>query len=237
MLFLLVDSISLLRFNIRKNPGDGTYPSPYAGNTVTTGGIVSGIDFQNGRFFITSSLGGAWNGLYVYNNNQQFSVGDSLIITGNVYEYYGFTEISPMHSYQFISVGNPLPEPVAVSTQAIHSQEAYESVFASVSNANVMSGYDEYNAFWVSDESESCLVEDSFFSSQNLPDILPLIEDYQLPNQWNCQLSIWKLLLESTFYCRFISPENGAIITNDAIYINQTDTFQLPLKYTFWFGV
>jgi predicted MPP superfamily phosphohydrolase len=232
----LLHSISLFEIQYTENPGDGAYPSPYAGNTVTTGGIVSGIDFQNGRFFITSSLGGAWNGLYIYNNNQQFSVGDSLIITGNVYEYYGFTEISPMHSYQFISVGNPLPEPVSVSTQDIHTQEAYESVFASVSNANVMSDYDEYNAFWVSDGSENCLVEDSFFSSQNLPDILPLIEDYQFAKIYGIvSYQYGNYCLNPRSIADFYSPENGAIIANDAVYTNQNDSFQLPLKM-FFFG-
>ena len=46
-------SLSIYDIQYTTNPGpNGTYPSPYEGQTVTTGGIVHGIDFNNGRFFL-----------------------------------------------------------------------------------------------------------------------------------------------------------------------------------------
>jgi len=48
--------------------------------TVTTGGIVTVTDFDGGRYFISSSEGGAWNGLFIYDidklpKNQIYSSG------------------------------------------------------------------------------------------------------------------------------------------------------------------
>ena len=67
----VLSSITIYDIQYTTNPGpNGTYPSPYAGQIVTTGGIVCGTDFNNGRFFITSGDDGEWNGIYVYDNNQ-----------------------------------------------------------------------------------------------------------------------------------------------------------------------
>ena len=90
--FLL--GISIYDIQYTTDPGNGTYPSPYEGQIVTTGGIVNAVDFNDGRFFITSSNGGEWNGVYVYDNDQNVAVGDSVIIEAEVYEYWGFTELS-----------------------------------------------------------------------------------------------------------------------------------------------
>jgi len=234
--FLL--SVSIYDIQYAEEPGDGTYPSYYNEQYVTTGGIVSAIDFLTGQFFITSSAGEAWNGLYIYDNNYQFSLGDSLTLTGRVYEYNGFTEIYPMQNHQLISSNNPLPEPVILSTNTVNSQEAYESVLVSIENVTVISEFDQYNNFLVSDGSGTCNVYDSFFRNQNLAEMLLLIPDYQfakISGIVSYQYDNYRLNPRSL--ADFYSPENGVIISTETTYPTANDIFTLPLNVHYYGSV
>ncbi|MBN1948111.1 MAG: hypothetical protein JW784_00045, partial [Candidatus Cloacimonetes bacterium] len=69
--------------------------SPYAGQVVTTTGIVTGTGFAgySDNFFISEPTGGAWKGVYIYDADQNVDLGDEIEITGTVSEYFGLTEI------------------------------------------------------------------------------------------------------------------------------------------------
>lgn len=135
--------------------------SPYMGQSVTVQGIVTmdryytGSSSSNYRgFFISDSGGGPWSGLFIYTNSYFPAVGDLVRLTGTIIEYYGFTEMSPVTSYQVISQGNPLPEPSLVSTGSLTSQstgEQWESVFVKVQNVSVTSLPNTYQEFYVTD--------------------------------------------------------------------------------------
>jgi len=104
--------------------------SPYDGEVVSTTGVVTG-NF-GGYYYIQDGTGG-WNGLFVYESGRNPSVGDSIVITGTISEYYGKTELSGISDYYFISSNNTLPDPVLISTGNI--DEAYEGVLVKVTNA------------------------------------------------------------------------------------------------------
>ncbi len=73
---LLIGQTSIYDIQHTTVAGDGTYPSLYDGQTVTTGGIVTVTGYNGGRYFISSPEGGPWNGLFVYDNNYSPNVGD-----------------------------------------------------------------------------------------------------------------------------------------------------------------
>ncbi|MFO7897282.1 MAG: metallophosphoesterase [Candidatus Cloacimonadales bacterium] len=149
-----------------ENPGEnGDYPSAYAGQIVETGGIVTGVDFSGGRYFISSPSGGAWNGLYIYDNENSPQVGDELLLIGEVYEYYGFTELTSLSSYQVLSSGNALPPATTVQCHDAGS-EAFESVLVRLENLQVTAGFDQYSQWQISDNSGSLLVGSGFFDLQ-----------------------------------------------------------------------
>ena len=115
--------------------------SPYAGQVVSTTGIVTG-NFGT-SYFIQDGTGG-WNGLFIYESGRNPSIGDSVIITGEMVEYYGKTEMTNISDYYFISSNNNLPEPVVVETGGV--SEEHESVLTKVLNAtctdaNYMANY------------------------------------------------------------------------------------------------
>ena len=154
--------ISIHDIQYTNTAGDGTYPSDYNGSTVTTGGIVTGVK-SNKTFFIESSSGGAWSGIYVYDKNNSVSLGDSLIITGEVYEYYELTEINDISAFQKVSSGNPLPIPVQISTNDVNSDEAYESVLITIHDLLVIQKPTGKN--WkVDDGSGECTISDGFYN-------------------------------------------------------------------------
>ncbi|MBC8385883.1 MAG: metallophosphoesterase, partial [Candidatus Cloacimonetes bacterium] len=181
LIFSLISLISAAQTSIydiqyTQVPGsDGYYPSPLAEQYVTTGGIVSGINFDTDHYFISSSNGGAWNGIYIYDDTHFPAVGDSIILSGQVWEYHGLTEIRDVSSFETISSNNPL-SPVSVSTDEINNQEAFESVFVTVTDISVSSQYNEWSEWQIDDGSGECFIGIGFLDLEGMS--FPLVLDY-----------------------------------------------------------
>ncbi|PLX15784.1 MAG: hypothetical protein C0599_16190 [Salinivirgaceae bacterium] len=112
--------------------------SPFDGQEVTITGIVTG-NFGDG-FFLQDGYG-AWNGVFVYDVLNP-RIGDSIILTGTVSEYYDLTEIVDVSDYYLISRNNTLPEPVLLTIDQV--SEEHEGVLiklADVECTDVDLGY------------------------------------------------------------------------------------------------
>lgn len=129
--------------------------SPYKGQTVNTGGIVTAIT-SGGQFFVQGGPG-AWDGIYVYDMNQTVAVGDSVTFTANVSEYYNLTELSGVASLVVVSSGNTLYAPVTITTGGMG--ESYEGVLIKVSNANCTNA-NAGNGMWTVDDGSGALNTD-----------------------------------------------------------------------------
>ncbi|MDB4303415.1 metallophosphoesterase [Desulfosarcina sp.] len=175
-LIFVGQTTSIYDIQYTTNSGNGTYPSPLVGQYVTVGGIVTAYGYNDDNYFISSSAGGAWSGIFIYDNNYYPYVGDSIILQGLVYEYNGLTEIKSISSFNVVSAGNPLPSPAQVSTNDVYTQEAYESVFVEINNAQVTQSYDEWNEWRVDDGSGPCLISDGMFNLKETG--FPLLIDY-----------------------------------------------------------
>lgn len=104
--------------------------SPYNGQVVSTTGIVTGNYGTN--YFIQDGTG-EWNGLFVYDGGRNPSIGDSVVVTGTIEEYYEKTELKNITGYYFISGNHPLPAPTVINCSQVG--EAYEGVIIKVNNA------------------------------------------------------------------------------------------------------
>ncbi len=133
--------------------------SPYAGQTVSTSGIVTASNTDG--YFISSAVGGAWNGVYVDDAINSPSEGDEVSITGTVEEYYNFTRITSVSAYTVDSFGNTLPSPTVIATNAL--EEQYEGVLVQVQNVTVSDIPDGYNQWDVNDGSGACEIDDLFY--------------------------------------------------------------------------
>lgn len=175
--FTILFSISIYDIQYTTIPGpDGTYPSPYEGQIVTTSGIVVATNFNGNRFFITQE-GDDWEGIYVYDNDQNVAVGDSVIIEAEVYEYWGFTELSNLISCDIISSGNPIPWLYPNSLAQICT-EARESTGAFVLDVTISQTYDEWGQWEISNSSSECIISTGFINMQEMG--IPIVVGYPL---------------------------------------------------------
>ena len=173
---LSISQVSIHEIQYTENPGNGTYPSPLEGQYVTAGGIVTATGYNYDNYFISSSNGGAWEGIYIYDDDFAPEVGDSIVFSGEVYEYNGFTELKDLYGFQIISSSNPLPSPVQISTHTLFTEEAYESVFVEITSVNVSQTYDIWDEWQVNDGSGPCIISYAIYNLNNIG--FPLIQGY-----------------------------------------------------------
>lgn len=220
--------VSIYNIQYTTNPGDGTYPSGYAGQVVTTGGIVTATDYSGGRFFISSSQGGGWNGLFIYDNNFTPTLGDSVLITGTVYEYRGYTEIKDVTSYSVISTGNSLPPATKIAASDV-SNEAYEGVLVEVNVCEVSTAPDYAGNWQVNDGSGACEILPGMFNLYDSGYSFP--EGYPL-NSVKGVIGIYGSTI--TIHPRFIddiqSGEGAIILLTEDITVLDNSGFSLPVK-------
>ena len=124
---------------------DPSGDSPLAGQSVLVGGIVSAIDTltsgtdpQPQNVYYLQDAPGAWNGIYVYDfvsspNHPQ--IGDSIVLSASVSEYYGVTELSNIASFQTVQSGLTPHAPLDILSGEV-ANEALESVLVRVQNAD-----------------------------------------------------------------------------------------------------
>jgi len=121
--------------------------SPYDGQVVVTYGIVTGVFGNN--FFMEEQPGGAWHGIYVYRGpvgDPPVTRGDSIVITAEVDEWYGLTELKNLVEMSVLASGVPIPGPTFLPTGEV-PQEQYEGVLVKVDSAlctNDDLGYGEW---------------------------------------------------------------------------------------------
>ncbi len=141
---------------------DPSGDSPYAGQTVTTYGIVTAA-FGTNLVFIEERPGGAWHGILIYRGNNTeppVQVGDSVEVTGEVSEYYNMTEINiSQGSLTVLASGLTPPGPTLLSTGEV-SQEMYEGVFVRVENATCTEMPNQYGEWYVDDGSGPIQIDD-----------------------------------------------------------------------------
>jgi len=160
-------SVSIYDIQFTDDAGDGTYPSTYAGQVVTTTGIVTATNFDGYKdnIYISMPSSGAWTGLYLYNcGDTTLVAGDEIEVTGEIVEYWGLTELKEATSVTILSSGNEVPAPVQILTAEAAAGEAYEGVYVEVNNIVVTQSESEYGEWYATDASAlPCKFDDEFF--------------------------------------------------------------------------
>lgn len=161
-LFVSAWSLSIYDIQYTTSPGiDNTYPSLYAGKSVSTEGIVTAIDYKSGGFFISEPVAGPYSGLLVMDRRSDVQVGDRIRISGVVRESFGMTTLQNITSLSLLERNHPLPRPITLTTaQLSHSveAEAYEGVFARILSVSSTGRKSSANRLMVSDGTGVCSV-------------------------------------------------------------------------------
>ncbi len=136
--------------------GNGS-ESPLVGQTVDTGGIVTGLTDKG--FFLQATDTDADSdpltseGIYVYTGGvPSVAVGDKITLTATVSEYYNLTELGSVSGLTVASSGNPLPTPVILNQDFPSPDQPYpgtdlercEGMRVQIDNGVVCEGNDSY---------------------------------------------------------------------------------------------
>jgi hypothetical protein len=139
--------------------------SEFEGQTLATGGIITGIrPNPNGGYFVQSGTG-LWSGIYVFDpsNVEDVAIGDSIILVGTVEERFGNTQIAGVSSFGIVSNGNTLPEALTVPTGTL-STEPYEGVLVRAFEATCTAAPNAQNVWTLNDGSGNVFVDDDIYS-------------------------------------------------------------------------
>ena len=145
--------------------------SPFEGQSVNTTGIVTGA-FAN-SFYIQDGAT-PWSGIYIYSGGALPSMGDSVIVSGEISEFCwdgspcncsacggaGVTEFYQPEDIYTISNNNPLPEPLLVTSGTALSEE-YEGVLIKMENVECVSLPGGFGVWEVNDGSGICRIHNT----------------------------------------------------------------------------
>ncbi len=190
--------------------------TPYEDQEVTITGVVT-ANFGEG-FFIQDG-NGPWSGIYVYDVlNPQ--MGDSVILTGTVTEYYDLTEIIEVTDYYLISRDNELP---AIETIQISDLgEQYESVVIKIAGAECTNTDLGYGMWEINDGTGTMAVHNT--QIHEIEPSLGAIYDISGPLKWD--FGEWKIELRGAFDTQ--SGDHTAPMVNEVTANSATS-----LKVTF----
>jgi hypothetical protein len=115
------------------------FASPLAGQIVTTTGIISANEMTSATsgvigYFLQDGVG-AWSGVFVYDNTQLPNVGDEVLITAEVAEYFDCTELINVSYFEVLSTGNEVTAEVVPTGTLGAEGEPYEGVLVTIANA------------------------------------------------------------------------------------------------------
>ncbi len=137
--------------------------SPEKGNTVEVRGIVTGTVTGSGAGYFLQDGEGAWNGIWVLDNENTPAIGDSVEVIGTVDEYWDLTEIKSVAEFTVAASDKDLPAPTTLTALAA-AEEQYESVFITIEKATT-TNVDAGNGMWeVEDATGTLLVDDVIFA-------------------------------------------------------------------------
>lgn len=194
--------------------------SPYMGQTVNTGGIVTHVRADN-KFYIASGTG-PYSSVYVYDGNQTVAVGDSVTFSAEVDEYYELTELKNVANLVVVSSGNFFMSNAVTTAEA--NSEAYESALVQVTG-ECTAAANTYNEYPVNDGSGDVLTDDFFIGASNFQ--APTVGDcYQIRGIVDFTFGEFKILPRNSADIVYIGTNCPASvnenIVNYAVYPNPT---------------
>jgi hypothetical protein len=163
-------------YEVQSNLGADGDSSALAGEPVNLSGIVTAAsgEFSYYYFYLQNSYGGpdtpAFDGVKVYDRTGTVSVsrGDSVTISGDVWEYYNETEIAMFfpEAITVHSTGNPELAPYTASPTSIGTQEDWEGVLVAATDVVVADddlGFGEWMIAASGNPADSCRVGDDAY--------------------------------------------------------------------------
>ena len=155
--FSIIAPISYTEYTIHDIQYSTDGPSPHADEQIMTTGVVTAIFAST--YFIQDGQG-AWNGICVFDTNEDIAIGDKVTVKATVAEYNDKTELADVA--ETINLGQfPIPNAESITTADLATMEEYEGVLVKVNNVTVTNDSLGYGEWEVTDDSATgCRVDD-----------------------------------------------------------------------------
>ena len=165
-----------IQFTKEIGVGEDCYPSEFEGQNVEVTGVVTAVrpdqDYPN--FFFQDPNKKEWAGMFIYIDKGYSapSVGDLVILKGDIAEYYGMTEMKNISSTTILSSGNEI-EPVKLNASLISGScsewaEKYEGMLVRLVDVLVSQTADE-NGHWIVSDITGSVIIDSYLYVGDFP--------------------------------------------------------------------
>ena len=165
-----------IQFTKEIGVGEDCYPSEFEGQNVEVAGVVTAVrpdqDYPN--FFFQDPNKKEWAGMFIYIDKGYSapSVGDLVILKGDIAEYYGMTEMKNISSTTILSSGNEI-EPVKLNAALISGScsewaEKYEGMLVRLVDVLVSQTADE-NGHWIVSDITGSVIIDSYLYVGDFP--------------------------------------------------------------------
>lgn len=138
----------------------GSDSSYYRDSTVITGGLVTAVR-PDSRYYVQAGSG-PWSGVYVYDNANTVSIGDSVTFQAVVAEYNGLTELKSVSSFTNVSSGHAIPQTIVTTAQSM--TEDYEGVLVTMQNATCTQPTNQFGEWVIDDNSGPSLISDFMYA-------------------------------------------------------------------------
>ncbi len=165
IILLFVNQNLQAQLNLRIQDIQSDTAGQYTGQDVRIHGIVTSSTGTIGTGFYIQDSTGAYSGILVYTSYYNVDLGDSLVVTGTVVEYYGKTEISYPSDVTVLSTGVQVPAPTIVTTSQLATSnpdtaEMFEGVLVGILDPVVTDTSLGYGEWEIDDGTGPCRVDD-----------------------------------------------------------------------------
>jgi hypothetical protein len=132
------------------------------GEQVTVQGVVTSNTTDFGGPFFMRDAKGPWNGIMIYWPGSNVVVGEEIVISGVVDEYYGLTEISSVDYLARLQSG-VIVDPDSITNIELMADslitEAYEGCFINLDSMEVVTYLDAFGEWLIDDQAAQAQVK------------------------------------------------------------------------------
>jgi hypothetical protein len=159
------DTVTIYEMQYQTTATGTCFDSPLIDSTVVTKGIVTAVQYNG---FYIQEAEAEWSGVFCFYYSPPVARGDEVVVTGDVVEYYGMTEMNNITDIVTLSSGNTV-SPIVIETGDLAGgcnvgSEAFEGVLVKVIWVTCTQDINDYGEWYVDDGSGACQVDDPMLS-------------------------------------------------------------------------
>ncbi|GJM44976.1 MAG: hypothetical protein DHS20C21_18180 [Gemmatimonadota bacterium] len=148
--------------DVQETAGDA---SPRVGETVHVEGVVTAVSPHLAFFYVGDVASGPWSGVKVEGQVAERFRGESVVVFGEVQEYFGETRLLAHHVESHGAGSLPPPADVTVA-DLLSNAEPWEGVLIRILDVTTESASSSFGEFLIGDATASgAEVDDEFFTS------------------------------------------------------------------------